>query len=147
MPYINAMIHFIWATKNREKIISPELKPLLLYHIKENSFKKEIFIDTINCVNDHIHLLISLGATQTISNIANLIKGESSYWVNNQKLIKNKFEWQNDYIALSVSASAVEIVRKYILNQEEHHKKKTFDEEYNEFLKVQGLNKNDFLKS
>lgn len=59
-------------------IITPELKPLLLSHIKENSKTKEIFIDTLNCVEDHIHLLISLGTEQTISKIAMLIKGESS---------------------------------------------------------------------
>jgi putative transposase len=134
MPYTKVFIHFIWSTKNREHIISSKLKPLLLDHIKENSFKKEIFIDTVNCTSDHIHLLISLGTEQTIAKIAKLIKGESSYWVNKQKIIKTKFEWQDEYIALSVSNSAIDNVREYILNQEEHHKKKTFTEEYNEFL-------------
>ncbi|MEJ7830505.1 MAG: IS200/IS605 family transposase, partial [Segetibacter sp.] len=128
------LIHFIWATKNREHLISQELKPLLLQHIKENSIKKEIFIDTINCVSDHIHLLVSLGTEQTIAKTAMLIKGESSFWVNKQKLIKSKFEWQDEYIALSVSYSAVDKLRAYISNQETHHKKKTFAEEYEEFL-------------
>ncbi len=59
MPYTKVLIHFIWATKNREHLISKELKPLLIQHIKDNSIKKDIFIDTINCVCDHIHLLIS----------------------------------------------------------------------------------------
>ncbi len=63
-----------------------------------------------------------------------LIKGESSFWVNKQKLIKSKFEWQDEYIALSVSYSAVDKLRAYISNQETHHKKKTFAEEYEEFL-------------
>jgi len=134
MPYTKVLIHFIWATKNRENIISQELKPLLLQHIKENSIKKEIFIDTVNCVSDHIHLLVSLGTEQTIAKTAMLIKGESSFWVNKQKLIKNKFEWQDEYIVLSVSYSAVDKVRAYISNQEIHHKKKTFAEEYEEFL-------------
>ncbi len=134
MPYTKVLIHFIWATKNREHLISQELKPLLLQHIKENSIKKEIFIDTINCVSDHIHLLVSLGTEQTIAKTAMLIKGESSFWVNKQKLIKNKFEWQDEYIALSVSYSAIDKVRAYISNQETHHKKKTFAEEYEEFL-------------
>lgn len=61
---------------------------LLLLHIKENSKTKEIFLDTLNCIEDHIHLLISLGTEQTIAKIAMLIKGESSSWVNKQKLIK-----------------------------------------------------------
>ncbi len=138
------MIHFIWATKNRMQIITDVLKPLLLSHIKENSIKKEIFIDTLNCVEDHIHLLISLGTEQTISKIAMLIKGESSFWANKEKLIKQKFEWQDEYIALSVSESAIDKVRQYILNQEEHHKKKTFTQEYEEFLKIHGFRRSDF---
>ncbi len=144
MPYTKIMIHFIWATKNRMPIISSHLKPLLLSHIKENSIKKEIFIDTLNCVEDHIHLLISLGTEQTISKIAMLIKGESSFWVNKQKLIKQKFEWQDEYIALSVSESAVDKVRQYIVNQDEQHKKKTFTEEYKEFLSIHGFSRSDF---
>ena len=136
MPYTKVLIHFIWATKNREHLISKELKALLLHHIKDNSIKKGIFIDTINCVSNHIHLLISLGTEITIAKTAMLIKGESSFWVNKQKLIKSKFEWQDEYIALSVSYSAIDKVRAYILNQEAHHKKKTFAEEYEEFLKA-----------
>lgn len=134
MPYTKVLIHFIWATKNREHLISNELKPLLLNHIKENSLKKGIFIDTLNGVSDHIHLLISLGTEQTIAKTAMLIKGESSFWVNKQTLITNKFEWQDEYIALSVSYSAIDKVRAYILNQEAHHRKKTFAEEYEGFL-------------
>ena len=136
MPYTKVLIHFIWATKNREHLISKELKPLLLQHIKDNSIKKGIFIDTMNCVSDHMHLLISLGTEITIAKTAMLIKGESSFWVNKQKLIKSKFEWQDEYIASSVSYSAIDKVRAYILNQEAHHKKKTFAEEYEEFLKA-----------
>ena len=125
-------------------IITSELKPLLLPHIKQNSIKKEIFIDTLNCVEDHIHLLVSLGTEQTISKIAMLIKGESSFWVNKEKLTKQKFEWQDEYIALSDSESAIDKVRQYIINQEEHHKKKTFTQEYNDFLKVHGFNRTNF---
>lgn len=134
MPYSNVLIHFIWSTKNRRHLISNELKPKLLEHIKSNSIKKGIYIDTLNCVSDHIHLIVSLGKEQTLSNIAMLIKGESSYWVNNNRLTREKFGWQDEYIALSVSHSAIDKVRAYILNQEEHHKRKTFNEEYEEFL-------------
>jgi len=139
MPYTKVMIHFIWFTKNRTPSITSDLKPLLLSHIKENSITKNIFIDRLNCVEDHIHLLISLGTEQTISKIAMLIKGESSFWVNKKKLIKQKFEWQDEYIALSVSESGIDKVRQYIDNQEEHHKKKTFMQEYEEFLKLHSL--------
>ncbi len=84
------MIHFIWSVKNRQPTISASLKPLLLAHIKANSKLKEIFIDTLDCVEDHIHLLISLGTEQTISKVAMLIKGESSFWVNKQKINQSK---------------------------------------------------------
>jgi len=144
MPYTKVFIHYIWSTKNREHLISKEFKPVLLDHIKENSIKKEIFIDTLNCVSDHIHLLVSLGTEQTIAKNAMLIKGESSCWANKQKLIKQKFEWQDEYIALSVSYSAINNVRQYIAAQEEHHKKKTFEQEYDEFLKLHEFNKRNF---
>ncbi len=127
-------IHLIWATKKRERLIFGELKSSLLHHIKENSRKTGIFIDTLNCVSDHIHLLISLGNEQSVAKTVMLIKGESSFWVNKQKLLPTKFEWQDEYIALSVSYSAVDKVRGYILNQESHHQKKSFSEEYDEFL-------------
>lgn len=145
MPYTKVFIHFIWATKNRAPLITKELKPALLAHIKENSRTKSIYIDSINCVEDHIHVLLSLGTEQTISKVAMLIKGESSFWVNKQKLITQKFEWQDEYIALSVSESVVDKVRQYIDRQEEHHKKRTFSEEYDEFLKLNGFSKGDFL--
>ncbi len=139
MPYIKVLIHYIWSTKNRENLITKELKPILLEHIKENSIKKGIFIDKLNCVSDHIHLLISLGTEQTIAKTAMLIKGESSFWINKEKKLRQKFEWQDEYIALSVSYAAIDKVRSYIRNQEEHHKMKTFSEEYEEFLKAHNL--------
>ena len=139
MPYIKVMIHLIWSTKNREPIITAELKTHLLQHIKENSRQKDIFIDALNCVSDHIHILISLGTEQTIAKTAMLIKGESSFWVNKQSLLNTKFEWQDEYIALSVSYSAIDKVKAYILNQEEHHRKKIYSEEYEEFLKAHNL--------
>lgn len=141
MPYLKIWIHFIWSTKNRDKIITKQFKPKLLSHIKENSGNKNIFIDTMNCVDDHIHLLISLGSKQTISKVAQLIKGESSHWVNDKKLLNYKFEWQDDYIAVSVSNSMVNKVRDYIWNQEEHHRKKSFAEEYEMFLEKYGFKK------
>ena len=70
-----------------------------------------------------------------------LVKGESSYWINKKKLIREKFEWQNEYFAVSVSESAVNRARDYIKNQEEHHKKKSFKQEYDEFMRKYGFDK------
>jgi len=115
-------------------MISKELKPLLIQHIRENSIAKGIYIDCLNCVEDHIHLLVSLGIEQTISKTAMLIKGESSFWVNKQNIVSEKFEWQDDYIAISVSESIAQKVRDYIARQEEHHHVKTFEQEYKELM-------------
>ena len=139
MPYVRIWIHLIWSTKNREKIITKELKPALLKHMLEIAKKKKIYIDQINCVEDHCHTLISLGATQSISKVAFLLKGESSHWVNENKLSPAYFEWQDEYIAISVSESQVERVRAYIKNQEEHHRKKLFREEYDFFIQQYGF--------
>jgi REP element-mobilizing transposase RayT len=139
MPYTKIYLHIVWSTKDRKPLITKELKPLLLNHIIENSKTKNIFIDSINCVDDHVHLLISLGIEQTLSKIMLLIKGESSYWVNKQKIIPNKFEWQDEYFAASVSYTSIANVRRYIAKQEEHHKKITFADEYKMFLESHGL--------
>ena len=107
--------------------------------MRENAEKKSIHLDSINGVADHVHTLVALKADQSIAKVAQLLKGESSHWVNDQKLTPYKFEWQDEYIAVSVSDSAVEAVRQYIRNQEEHHRKKAFAEEYREFLAKHGL--------
>ena len=138
MPFVRIWIHLIWSTKNREKLLFPDLKLPLLEHLKSNAKEKDIWIETINCMSDHVHALISLGAEQSISKVAMLLKGGSSRWINKHNLTKMKFEWQDEYIAISVSESNVETVQRYILNQEEHHRKKSFGEEFDEFKKKYG---------
>ncbi|MEJ7626532.1 MAG: IS200/IS605 family transposase [Ferruginibacter sp.] len=134
MSFTNIWIHLVWATKNRELILTNEVRPKIFAHMKQNAKSKNIHLDTINGYLDHVHCLISINTEQTISKIVQLIKGESSYWINKNKLMPYKFEWQNEYFAASVSESGVNRVRNYIENQEEHHKKKTFLEEYEEFI-------------
>ena len=140
MSYLKIYIHFVWSTKNREPFLNTkESRQLVWNHIKENAKQKGIYIDFINGYEDHCHCLISLNIKQSVDKIMLLIKGESSFWINkNKELFPNlngrKFEWQNEYFALSVSESVVDKVRNYIKNQEEHHKKKTFKEEYDEII-------------
>nr|WP_244307364.1 transposase [Flavobacterium fluviatile] len=81
------------------------------------------------------------GNDQTIQKTIQLLKGESSYWINKNQLTKERFEWQDEYFAVSVSESIVDKVRDYIKNQEEHHKRKTFQEEYDEFMIKFGFQK------
>ena len=141
MPYVKIWVHLIFSTKNREKLISKDIKKKLITHIINNGKRKNIYIDRVNGIEDHLHILLSLDNDMSISKAAQLIKGESSYWLNTKKLCKIKFEWQDEYIALSVSESVIPKVRVYIDNQEEHHRKKTFMEEYSEFIKRYGFEK------
>lgn len=135
MPFVKVYIHFVWSTKNRHPFLSThDLRKTMWQHIHENARKKDIYIDFISGYSDHCHCLVSLGVEQTIKEIAQLIKGESSFWINKQQLCESKFIWQDDYFAVSVSESIIEKTREYIKNQEEHHKTISFMDEYNDFL-------------
>jgi REP element-mobilizing transposase RayT len=118
---------------------SPDLRKTVWQHLKENSIKKGIFVDTINGYQEHCHCLISLGGNQTMSNIMQLLKGESSFWINKNKLCRGKFEWQDEYFAVSVSNPNIETVRAYIRNQEQHHSHTSFKVEFDEVLKTFGF--------
>jgi REP element-mobilizing transposase RayT len=139
MGYIKIWVHLVWTTKNREPILNRDIRQKIFNHIKENAESKGIYIDFINGYFEHVHCLISLGSGQTIDKIVMLLKGESSYWINRNKICSTKFEWQEEYFAVSVSESIVNKVRDYIKNQENHHRKRTFDEEYNEFIRKYGF--------
>jgi REP element-mobilizing transposase RayT len=140
MPFTKVYIHFVWSTKNREPFLdSKELRLKVWNHIRENAKSKGIFLDFVSGYSDHCHCLVSLGLDQTIQKIMQMIKGESSFWINKNQLTKQKFEWQDEYFAVSVSESMLEKVRNYIQNQEDHHRKKSFQEEYAEFLDKYGF--------
>ncbi|MCL6098946.1 MAG: IS200/IS605 family transposase [Bacteroidetes bacterium] len=139
MSFVRIWVHLVFGTKNREPLLSKEVREKVIHHIIENARVKNIFIDRINGYNDHVHCLISLGLDQNISKVVNLIKGESSYWINKNKISKTKFEWADEYFAVSVSESIVDSVRQYINNQEVHHRKKSFSEEYDEFINKYGF--------
>ena len=100
----------------------------------QNAKSKGIFIDCINGHTDHFHCLIGLNADMSIAKAMQLIKGESAFWMNKQQLTKFKFEWADEYFAVSVSESMLDKVRAYIAGQEEHHRKKSFQEEYQAFI-------------
>jgi REP element-mobilizing transposase RayT len=109
---------------------------MLFAHIRQNALTKKIHIDRLNGFLDHVHCLVWLKPTQSIDGIAKLIKGESAHWFNNRSGIQDvRLTWQDDYFAISVSESVVPRVRAYIDNQEVHHRKKTFAEEYEEIMK------------
>lgn len=140
MPFVKVYLHCVWSTKNRIPYLdSIELRQKVWNHIRENAIQKGIYIDFINGYSDHCHCLISLGVDQNIQKVIQLIKGGSSFWINKNELTKEKFQWQEEYFAVSVSESILDKVREYIKNQEEHHKKKSFQEEYDEFILKYGF--------
>ena len=141
MGYIKIWVHLVWTTKNREPFLTKDIRKQILDHLLKNAIDRGIHIDFINGYLEHVHCLVSLGSGQNIDKIVMLLKGESSYWINKNKLIRQKFEWQNEYFAVSVSESAVNRVRDYIKNQEEHHRRKSFQREYDEFIHKYGFDK------
>ena len=135
MSFIKIYIHLVFSTLERKPYLnSKELRIKVWKHIKENATEKGIYIDVVNGYSDHCHCLISLSSNQNIEKVAQLIKGESSFWINKNSLTIEKFHWQDEYFAVSVSESIIEQVRNYIKNQETHHLKKTFSDEYLDFM-------------
>lgn len=136
MSYTQVCIHYVWTTHScRPRLIMPYRK-LLFDHIRQNALIKGIHLDRINGYTEHVHCLVWLKPQQTIDSIAQLLKGESAYWFNHKSGIQNtKLLWQEKYFAVSVSLPMVERVRAYIDNQEIHHQKKTFEQEYIELMK------------
>lgn len=142
MSYTKIWLHCVWSTKKRECIIPNSFRPVLLSHFREYAESKSIFLDYINAHQDHVHALINLGKDQNIAELMNLLKGESSFWVNKMKILKYKFSWQDDYFAASVSHSHVDKVRAYIKNQDIHHRKMTRDKEIESFINKYGFENN-----
>ena len=117
MPFVKVWLHFVWSTKDRCPYLTDEIRTKVFEHIRQNAKDKGIHIDFINGYLDHVHCLISLGVDQTLKEIMQLIKGESSFWISNNRLTKAKFAWQDEYFVVSVNKSTLPSVRKYIANQ------------------------------
>ena len=139
MSFVKIYVHTVWTTKDRLPYLSDNHRANVISHIRDYAKSKGIYIDHINGVKEHIHSLISMCAEQNIATIMNLLKGESSHWINKQNLIQGKFSWQDEYFAVSIGESQIDSVRKYIRDQEVHHLKKTFQQEYDEFMSNYGF--------
>ena len=138
--YTQIHIQCIFAVKYRNAVIANSWKERLhkyIISIVNNNGHKAL---SINSMPDHLHLFFGMRPNQSLSDLMRLVKGDSSEWINKQKLVLGKFRWQEGYAAFSYSKSHTDAVVKYILNQEEHHRKKTFLEEYKEMLKKFEIN-------
>ncbi len=132
-------IHAIWSTKNRLPLIELTVEQRIYSFISEQFREQSCPVRVINGMPDHIHCLFLLTPQKSIADVIKQIKGSSSHFINQNNLITEKFAWQTGYAAYSVSESVVDKVFHYIKNQKQHHKKKTFEQEYDEFLKLYGL--------
>ena len=132
-------LHLIWGTKKREKFFNKHQQQKISSHLYTYADEKNIYMK-INHVNtDHVHALIDLPPQFSIRKVLKLFKGNSSYWINKNRIIPQKFSWARGYGAFSVSQSMVEKVAAYIRHQKEHHRLVTFAEEYAAFIKAYGL--------
>ena len=104
------------------------------YSASKNVYMKKNFVNS-----EHVHALIELPTNMSIENVMHLIKGSSSHWINENKLTGTKFSWGRGYCALSVSESGISRVVKYIESQEDHHRVKSFNDEYEAFIKAYGM--------
>ena len=132
-------IHAIWATKHRQALIQPSIEKQVFSFISEQLRNQGCPVRIINGMPDHIHCLFLLNPQKSIAAVIKQIKGSSSHFINKNDLITEKFAWQTGYATYSVSESVVEKVYHYIKNQKEHHQKKSFQQEYGQFLKLYGI--------
>lgn len=131
--YSALWVHLVWSTKNRGPILIPSLKKEVYQVINEIAINHEIYLDCINGVEDHVHLLVRLRTDQCIADVVKTIKGNS--WDHFKGDPERYVTWQDGFAAFSVSPSHLKRVRGYIYNQEKHHKNKSFADELKEIKK------------
>jgi putative transposase len=141
--YSRCWLHVIWGTLNREKLLNKGAAARVSRYLTEYAVKEEIYLK-IKYVNaDHVHALVDLPTAFSIEKLMQLLKGNSSHWINSNDIITGKFAWGRGYVAFSVSESNVGLVARYIADQEEHHRVRIFAEELKEFIDRHGLHWKD----
>ena len=132
--YTQIYIQYVIVPKWRRNILLPTFDEKVRKYITGIVKKRNSTMLAINNVTDHMHIFVGLHPSVSVANLAKDMKGLSSKFINDNQFLKHKFEWQSGYGAFSYARSAFDNVIRYIDNQQEHHKKKTFKEEYIEFL-------------
>jgi REP-associated tyrosine transposase len=137
--YISALYHCVFSTKERRKTITAGLQERLWPYMGGIARENQMRSLAIGGIEHHIHLLLSIPSTLSIAKATQLIKGGSSKWVHDTFPEHKDFEWQEGYGAFTVGISQVSDTKKYIANQREHHRTKTFQEEFIAFLEKHGI--------
>ena len=141
--YTQIYLQFVFAVQDRVSLIKDVWKDELYKYITGIVQNNKHKLIAINGMPNHIHIFIGYKPHQLIPDLLQDIKGSSSGWINNRGFVNNKFRWQESYGAFSYSHSQIDRVAKYIINQEQHHKKKKFREEYIELLNRFDINYDD----
>ena len=134
--YLQNVLHIVFSTKERRKTIPKEFQPRLWSYVAGICQHSKIFVHAIGGMEDHIHCLVQVPATLAVAEALRTLKSNSSRWAGQEGC---EMEWQQGYGGFSVSASIVPTVVRYIQNQEKHHKKMTFEEEFLALLKKHGV--------
>jgi REP element-mobilizing transposase RayT len=132
--YSQIYLQFVFAVKGRQSLIAKENKEELHKYVTGLVQRRKAKMLAVNCMPDHIHLFVGFKPVVLISDFVKEIKVESNEFINNKKWIRGRFSWQEGYAVFSYSHSHIDRVIKYVLGQEEHHRKKTFRQEYFELL-------------
>ncbi len=138
--YTQLYVQLVFAVQGRLNLINEKYREQLEKYISGIIINKNSKIIAIYCNPDHIHILIGLHPTISVSDMVKYIKSNSSKWINEQKWFTGRFMWQEGFGAFTYSKSQLSSVINYILNQPQHHKKLTFKDEYRNFLKKFGIN-------
>lgn len=128
--------HIVFSTKGRQKLIAKEIRPQLWSYVAGICRKTGILALAIGGIDDHVHLLVELKPDMAVPKAVNLLKSNSSRWMKQQKI---KFAWQEGYSSFSVSASNIPTVKRYVLNQETHHRNMSYEDELFSLLRKHGI--------
>jgi len=134
--YTQIYIHIVFAVHGRQNLISQNHKEELYRYITGIITKRGQKLIAINGMSDHVHVFVGMTASVALSDLVRDMKAGSSGFINERKWMRGRFNWQEGFGAFSYSHSQIDQVVKYIRNQEEHHRKTTFKEEYLEMLKA-----------
>ena len=138
--FSSCLVHFVWSTKNREPLLTSDLRDRLWPYLGGIAKQKEMKALAIGGAADHVHMLVSLPPTLSVAKAAQLLKGNSSKWIHETFPKMRAFEWQQGYGAFSIGISGVDATVSYVRNQAEHHRTRSFREEFTVMLRKHGLN-------
>jgi len=141
--FVNCLIHLVFSTKHRDKILSPEMQERLWPYLAGIAQAHGMRALAIGGTHDHVHVLVSIPSTLTLAQAAQEFKGASSKWINDTFAIPGGFSWQQGYGAFSLGISQAEKTVAYINGQREHHRKRTFQEELVAFLRAHEMEYNE----